>query len=91
MVNRRVPFTAMVRDGNLAKSVINITGGSGFEFQMLYGPLGRKLGRNLLRQGYPVRVYVPFVLDWCQDVWKPYGLRRAKTMRNLMLKNFKIC
>ena len=91
MINDRIPFVATVRDSNLAESVINITGGSGFEFQMLYGPLGRKLGRNLLRQGYPVRVYVPFVLDWCQDVWKPYGLRRAKTMRTLMLKNFKIC
>jgi len=91
MINDRIPFVATVRDSNLAESVINITGGSGFEFQMLYGPLGRKLGQNLLRQGYPVRVYVPFVLDWCRDVWKPYGLRRAKTMRTLMLKNFKIC
>lgn len=87
----RVPFAATVRDRNLAESVIKITGRGPcpFEFQMLYGPLGRKLGEYFLRSGYPVRIYIPFTDDWCRDEWKPYGLRRAKMIRNLLLKNFK--
>ena len=87
----RKPFTATVRDRELAESVIQITskGSSSFEFQMLYGPLGRKLGEYLLRSGYPVRIYVPFTDDWCRNEWKPYGLRRAKMVRNLMLKSLK--
>lgn len=91
IVTGRVPFAATVRDGRLAESVIKITRGGlyPFEFQMLYGPLGRKLGEHLLQSGYPVRIYIPFTDNWCRDEWKPYGLRRAKMMRNLMLKNFK--
>ena len=34
-----------------------------FEFQMLYG-IRRRLQRELLRQGYRVRVYVPFGRQW---------------------------
>ena len=91
IVAGRTPFTATVRDRELAESVIKITGegASLFEFQMLYGPLGRKLGECLLRSDYPVRVYIPFTDYWCHDVWKSYGLRRAKMMRNLLLSNFK--
>lgn len=87
----RIPYTATVRDKDLAESVIKVTGCGEyhFEFQMLYGPLGRNLGHNLIRRGYPVRIYIPFVLDWCQDVWKPYGLRRARMMRHLMFKSLK--
>ena|SRR3989338_5019582 len=91
IVTGRAPFIATVRDWKLAESVIKITGegASPFEFQMLYGPLGRKLGEYLLRSGYPVRIYIPFTDHWCRDVWKPYGLRRTKMMRNLLFKNFK--
>ena len=41
-----------------------------FEFQMLYG-VRRRLQRELLRQGYRVRVYVPF-----GEQWYPYFMRR---------------
>lgn len=42
---------------------------SRFEFQMLYG-VRRDLQRNLVQQGYKVRVYVPFGTDWY-----PYFMR----------------
>jgi proline dehydrogenase len=41
-----------------------------FEFQMLYG-IRRDLQRWLIREGYRLRVYVPF-----GDAWYPYFMRR---------------
>lgn len=41
-----------------------------FEFQMLYG-VRRDLQRSLVREGFRVRVYVPF-----GSAWYPYFLRR---------------
>jgi proline dehydrogenase len=41
-----------------------------FEFQMLYG-IRRELQDELRRQGYPVRVYVPY-----GGAWYPYFMRR---------------
>ncbi len=41
-----------------------------FEFQMLYG-VRRDLQRNLVNEGYKVRVYVPFGTEWY-----PYFMRR---------------
>ena len=41
-----------------------------FEFQMLYG-IRRDLQRWLIREGYQLRVYVPF-----GDAWYPYFMRR---------------
>jgi proline dehydrogenase len=43
---------------------------SQFEFQMLYG-VRRDLQRNLVRDGFKVRVYVPFGREWY-----PYFMRR---------------
>jgi proline dehydrogenase len=43
---------------------------SRFEFQMLYG-IKRDLQRKLVKEGYNVRVYVPFGTDWY-----PYFMRR---------------
>jgi proline dehydrogenase len=43
---------------------------SGFELQMLYG-IRRDLQTSLLREGYRVRVYVPFGREWF-----PYFMRR---------------
>ena len=43
---------------------------SGVEFQMLYG-IRRDLQETLAREGYPVRVYVPFGTHWY-----PYFMRR---------------
>lgn len=43
---------------------------SRFEFQMLYG-IRRDLQDRLLKEGYNVRIYVPF-----GDQWYPYFTRR---------------
>lgn len=43
---------------------------SGLEFQMLYG-IRRDLQESLVKEGYPVRVYVPFGTHWY-----PYFMRR---------------
>jgi len=41
-----------------------------FEFQMLYG-VRTDLQRQLVRDGYRVRIYIPFGRDWF-----PYFMRR---------------
>ena len=43
---------------------------SSFEFQMLYG-IRRDLQRQLVKQGFGVRVYIPFGTEWY-----PYFMRR---------------
>ena len=56
-----------------------------FEFQMLYG-IRRQLQRDLLRQGFRVRVYVPYGRQWYA-----YFMRRlAERPANLffLIKNF---
>ena len=56
-----------------------------FEFQMLYG-VRRDLQRTLVREGYNVRVYVPFGREWY-----PYFMRRlAERPANVLFlaKNF---
>ena len=58
---------------------------SRFEFQMLYG-VRRDLQRQLIEQGYRVRVYVPF-----GTAWYPYFMRRlAERPANMLFlaKNF---
>jgi proline dehydrogenase len=58
---------------------------SHFEFQMLYG-VRRDLQRSLIREGYNVRVYVPFGSEWY-----PYFMRRlAERPANVLFlaKNF---
>ncbi len=56
-----------------------------FEFQMLYG-IRRDLQKNLVDEGYRVRVYVPFGTEWY-----PYFMRRlAERPANVLFlaKNF---
>lgn len=56
-----------------------------FEFQMLYG-IRRQLQRGLLREGYRVRIYVPYGKEWY-----PYFMRRlAERPANLffLIRNF---
>jgi proline dehydrogenase len=56
-----------------------------FEFQMLYG-IRRDLQRHLVKQGFGVRVYVPFGPEWY-----PYFMRRlAERPANVLflMKNF---
>jgi proline dehydrogenase len=50
-----------------------------FEFQMLYG-IGTDLQKQLVREGFRVRVYIPFGTDWF-----PYFMRRlAERPANVM-------
>ena len=56
-----------------------------FEFQMLYG-IRRDLQRALVKQGWPLRVYVPFGREWY-----PYFMRRlAERPANVLflVRNF---
>lgn len=56
-----------------------------FEFQMLYG-IRRQLQRELLRQGYRVRVYVPYGKEWYAYFMRRLAERPANLfflMRNL--------
>lgn len=46
------------------------------EFQMLYG-VNRELQRKLLRDGHPVRVYVPFGSDWFHYMMRRIAERPA--------------
>ena len=58
---------------------------SAFEFQMLYG-IQRELQRKLVKEGYGVRVYIPFGPEWY-----PYFMRRlAERPANVLFlaKNF---
>jgi proline dehydrogenase len=58
---------------------------SHFEFQMLFG-IRRDLQRKLVREGYNVRVYIPFGREWY-----PYFMRRlAERPANVLflVKNF---
>jgi proline dehydrogenase len=51
----------------------------GFEFQMLYG-IRRDLQQELARQGYRMRVYIPYGTSWY-----PYFMRRlAERPANLL-------
>ncbi len=64
-----------------AKAVARARGLSSdrFEFQLLYG-IQRPLQRRLLRQGYRVRIYVPYGKQWY-----PYFMRRlAERPANLL-------
>ncbi|OGN13646.1 MAG: hypothetical protein A3J47_03055 [Candidatus Yanofskybacteria bacterium RIFCSPHIGHO2_02_FULL_43_22] len=87
----RVPFVATVRDRRLAEEVIKVTenGRLPIEFQMLHGPLGKTLQRELLSKGYPVRHYVPFTDWWCRDAGKAYGLRRIPMIRKILWEEVK--
>ena len=56
-----------------------------FEFQMLYG-IRRDLQRRLVREGYRMRIYIPFGTEWF-----PYFMRRlAERPANLLffVRNF---
>jgi proline dehydrogenase len=55
------------------------TGADRFEFQMLYG-IRRDLQTALVREGYRVRVYVPFGRDWFPYFMRRLGERPANVM-----------
>ena len=53
---------------------------SAFEFQMLYG-VRQQLQRQLLSEGYTVRIYVPFGKDW----WKYFRRRMREGKKRQIL------
>ncbi len=55
-----------------------------FEFQMLYG-IRRQLQRDLLRQGYRVRIYVPYGRQWYAYFMRRLAERPANLL--FLLKN----
>ena len=56
-----------------------------FEFQMLYG-VRRDLQRSLIREGYNVRVYVPFGREWYPYFMRRLGERPANVL--FIARNF---
>ena len=57
-----------------------------FEFQMLYG-IRRDLQQNLVREGWRVRVYIPFGTEWYPYFMRRLGERPANVLfiaRNLL-------
>ena len=62
-----------------------------YEFQMIYG-VRRDLQEQVVREGHPLRVYVPFGTEWC-----PYFMRRLAerpancwfVVRSLVAEGFK--
>ncbi|MCI0605300.1 proline dehydrogenase family protein [bacterium] len=57
-----------------------------FEFQMLYG-VRRDLQENLLKEGYPVRIYVPYGEEWYSYLMRRMAERPANllfVLRNLL-------
>ncbi len=69
---------AFIRERGIAREA--------FEFQMLYG-IGEGLQRRLVREGYRVRVYVPFGVDWFGYFMRRLAERPANVrfvLRNLL-------
>lgn len=71
-------------DGSMVKSTIQQAKNLGrdkddFEFQMLYG-VNRSAQRELVNQGYKMRIYTPFGTHWL-----PYFLRRLRERRENVL------
>jgi proline dehydrogenase len=59
-----------------------------FEFQMLYG-IRRDLQQSLVRDGWRMRVYVPFGTEWYPYFMRRLGERPANVFfiaRNMMRK-----
>ena len=88
--NWQAPLIATVRDRTLAYEMAKIfRNPNTFEFEMLYGPIGKRLSRELLEKGYSVRIYIPFTDIWCKDAWIEYRIRRSAMMRRLALGEVK--
>lgn len=83
LVSGEYPAIA-THDGHIIKAVENFVAAQSiardrFEFQMLYG-IRRELQRRLVREGYRLRLYVPF-----GEAWYPYFMRRlAERPANLL-------
>lgn len=70
--------------GTLTYAQANGVSRDRFEFQMLYG-IRRQLQRDLLRQGYRVRVYVPYGGEWYAYFMRRLAERPANVL--FLLRN----
>jgi proline dehydrogenase len=70
--------TAMIAHAKKVAAQHNI-GRDRFEFQMLYG-IRRDLQEALVREGYRVRVYIPFGTQWFPYFMRRLGERPANVM-----------
>ena len=68
----------MIREGQAFANKEKIARDS-FEFQMLYG-IRRDLQTRLLKEGYRVRVYIPFGREWFPYFMRRLGERPANVM-----------
>jgi len=90
----QVPYVATVRDESVALRAASIPPNPYIRpyrpvIEMLYGPLGRRLAKKLLKDGQDVRIYIPFVASPTDFSWFSYGLRRAAMMRRLVWEEIK--
>lgn len=87
----QTPYIATVRDrSKVAEAERILPSPHMYELEMLYGPLGAELRGEQLAKGKTVRVYIPFVVDWCKDEWKPYGMRRSASIRHLFWQDAEV-
>jgi proline dehydrogenase len=64
-------------DEKILNEILKIKNSKTFDYEFLYG-VRRDLQKSLLKDGYSVRIYLPFGRDWL-----PYTLRRLKEWKNL--------
>ena len=64
-------------DERILKEIMKIKSAKLFDYEFLYG-VRRDLQKSLLKDGYSVRIYLPFGKDWL-----PYTLRRLREWKNL--------
>lgn len=88
--NKQHPYLATMRDKALTREAIRLAkkegfGPKDFTVQFLHG-IGLDLMEKLRREGYSVRVYIPFVMPFCANAWEGYIARRIKMVRGLAWK-----
>ena len=83
LAQSKVVCAIATHDESILKEILKIKSAKLFDYEFLYG-VRRDLQKSLLRNGYSVRIYLPFGRDWL-----PYTLRRLKEWKNLkfVIKN----
>ena len=83
LAQSKVRCAIATHDEEILKTMTKIERAKSFDYEFLYG-IRRDLQKSLLKNGYTVRIYLPFGKDWL-----PYTLRRMKEWKNLkfVIKN----
>ncbi len=82
----RIPYLGTLTNETLFESVLDQIDDKNLSYDVLtleslYGSVGQSLRRKAQRKGVKVVIYMPIVVDWCIDAWKPYCRRRIPMMR----------